>query len=205
MELEYDHNVFDLRANEADKALLVRFFTAPIQNEAKSVDAGRPIFDDTEMIEIRVRGTKDNVVQRPIRADDKARFRDAYRAHKEGSKLLESGTPLAQWPVMTGSQVEELKYMGFVTVEQLAIASDSIVSSIPGLLTLKQKANAFLEFSKGAAPLEQLSKRVEESENEKQVLARQVAELSATVAKLKAQMDADDEPAPARPVTVKAK
>jgi hypothetical protein len=205
MELEYDHNVFDLRANEADKALLVRFFTSPIQSEAKSVEAGRPIFDDTEMIEIRVRGTKDNVVQRPVRQDDKVRFRDAYRAHKDGAKLLESGTPLSQWPVMSGSQVEELKYMGFVTVEQLAIASDSTVGGIPGLLTLKQKANAFLEFSKGAAPLEQLSKRVEESENEKQVLSRQVADLSAMVAKLQAQMAANDDAAPPRTVTVKAK
>jgi hypothetical protein len=190
--LEYNYNDFNSVQHEQDRALLVKFFTAPLKNEERSTEEGRPIFDDVDMIEIRVRGTKDNIVQRPVRADDKQRFRDAWRAHQDGEKAVQSGTPLAQWPVMSTSQVEEMKYLGFVTVEQIAEANDGVVSGIAGLQTLKNKAKAFIEFSKGAAPIEQLQNKLAESANETETLRRQLAETQAALSKLVARADAED-------------
>lgn len=194
--LEYNHNDFNAQQAEQDRALLVRFSTAPLKNDEKSLEEGRPIFDDTEMIEIRVRGTKDNVVVRPVRVDDKQRFREAYRAYQEGTKALSSGTPLAQWPVMSTSQVEEMRYLGFLTVEQIAEANDGVVANISGLQGLKNKAKAFIEFSKGAAPLEQLQKEVSEAKNVNETLARQLAETQAALAALSARMDEQKAEAP---------
>lgn len=190
--LEYNHNDFNGQQAEQDKALLVKFFTMPLRNEEKSLAEGRPIFDDTDMIEIRVRGTKDNIVQRPVRPDDKQRFRDAWRAHQDGEKAVQSGTPLSQWPVMSTSQVEEMKYLGFFTVEQIAEASDSVVAKVTGLQTLKNKAKSFIEFSKGAAPLEQLQTKLTEASNETETLRRQLAETQAALAKLTARAEAED-------------
>jgi hypothetical protein len=190
--LEYNYQDFNSVQSEQDRSLLVKFFTAPLKNEERSVEEGRPIFDDVDMIEIRVRGTKDNIVQRPVRPDDKQRFRDAWRAHQDGEKAVQSGTPLAQWPVMSTSQVEEMKYLGFVTVEQIADANDSVVSSIPGLQTLKNKAKAFIEFSKGAAPIEKLQSQLADSVNETETLRRQLAETQAALSKLVARADAED-------------
>jgi len=190
--LEYNHADFNAAQAEQDRALLVKFFSTPLKNEEKSLVEGRPIFDDVDMIEIRVRGTKDNIVQRPVRSDDKQRFREAWRAHSEGEKAVQSGTPLAQWPIMSSSQVEEMKYLGFVTVEQIANANDSVVANISGLQGLKNKAKAFIEFSKGAAPIEQLQNKLEASTNEVETLRRQLAENQQALAALTARMDKEE-------------
>jgi len=190
--IEYNHNDFNGQQAEQDRALLVKFFSMPLRNEEKSLEEGRPIFDDVDMIEIRVRGTKDNIVQRPVRPDDKQRFRDAWRHHQDGEKATQSGTPLNQWPVMSTSQVEEMKYLGFVTVEQIAEANDSVVSKTSGLQTLKNKAKAFIEFSKGAAPIEQLQTKLAARDNDVETLQRQLAETQAALTKLNARMDAEN-------------
>jgi uncharacterized protein (DUF3084 family) len=192
--LEYNHADFNAQQAEQDRALLVKFFTAPLRNEDKTLAEGRPIYDDVDMIEIRVRGTKDNIVQRPVRPDDKQRFREAWKHHQDGEKAVQSGTPLSQWPVMSTSQVEEMKYLGFVTVEQIAEANDSVVANISGLQGLKNKAKAFIEFSKGAAPIEQLQTKLDASANEVETLRRQLAENQAALAALTARMDKEDQP-----------
>ena len=184
--IEYDVSVFDAPQAEADKSLLVRFFTHPIQNMDRTAAEGRPIFDDTEMIEIRVRGTKDNVVMRPIRPDDKLRFAMQYRHYKERTGELESGTPLKQWPAIGLSQAEELRHLGFTTVEHLADAKDSVVMSIPGMQSLKNKAKAFLDLSKGVAPIERIQKQLDEKTNEAETLKRQLADVALRMAALEA-------------------
>lgn len=186
---DFDLKDFDPRHAEADKALLVRFFTQPLRNEEKSIQEGRPIFDDTEMVEIRVRGEKDNVVVREIRPDDKRRFRDAYKHFREGKTLAESGTPLSAWSVMSASQVEELRYLGFYTVEHVADAADSAVSKFPGMQSLKNRAKLFLEAAKGNAPLEKLSKSLEEKQNEIEALKAQMAAMAKTMEKLSEQVE----------------
>lgn len=203
--LEYNHTDFNPQQAEQDRALLVKFFSTPLKNDEKSLEEGRPIFDDVDMIEIRVRGTKDNIVQRPVRPDDKSRFRDAWKHHEAGEKAAQSGTPLAQWPLMASSQVEEMKYLGFVTVEQIASANDSVVANITGLQGLKNKAKAFIEFSKGAAPLEQMQAKLAESDNVVETLQRQLAETQAALASLSARMDgAQNEKEPAAAPAKKA-
>jgi len=191
--LDFDDAQFvNPQAAQQDANLAVRFYTAPIQNQAKSVDEGRPIFDDTEMVEIRVRGDRNNIVQRPVREDDKRRFRDAYKSYTEGSAQLASGTPLAQWPIMSDSMVEELKYLGFYTVEQVSTASDAVCGKVPGLLTMKQKASAFLELAKGTAPLEKLQEELKETKSTNEALQAQIVELGRRLAAQEAKAPAQE-------------
>lgn len=180
--LDFDHNIFSQQNREADRNLAVRFYSMPIKNEDKSRDAGRPIYDDTMCIEIRVRGDRNNIIQRPVREEDKRRFPDVWRAHEQGKELLNNGTPLTEWPIMSASTVEELKHFGFYTVEQLATANDTILGRMPGLGNLKQRAKLFLELAEGAAPLEKLQKKVEDTESDNEALRRQVADLGARLA-----------------------
>lgn len=194
--LDFDDSQFvNPQTAQQDANLAVRFYTAPIQNQAKSVDEGRPIFDDTEMVEIRVRGDRNNIVQRPVREEDKRRFRDAYKAYTEGSAQLASGTPLAQWPIMSDSMVEELKYMGFYTVEQVSTASDSVCGKVPGLTSMKQKAAAFLELAKGAAPLEKLQEELNATKSTNEALQAQIVELGRRLAEQEKQAAAPAAPA----------
>lgn len=201
-ELDYDVGVFNESAKKADANLAVRFYTQAIQNDARSAEEGRPIFDDVEMIEIRVRGDRNNVVQRPARDDDRRRFRDAYAAFKDAKKEVGSGTPLAEWPIMSSSMVEELKYLGFHTVEHVSEADDSACAKVAGLRTLKQKAQIFLDHAKGGAPLEAMSKanqelqdRLAASERLNSDLSKQLEELTNKFQKLADRLS--DSPAPA--------
>jgi len=183
-ELDYDYNVH--QNNKGDENLAVRFYIAPIKNPAKSTDAGRPIFDDTQMVEIRVRGDRNNVVQRPVREEDKRRFRDAWRAFEEGSKDLDSGTPLSQWPIASQSFVEEMKYLGFHTVEHLATANDRVCADIPGLVTMRERAKHYIELAKGVSPIEGMQEKLDEQEHTIQAQAAQLADLNRMVQELKA-------------------
>lgn len=176
--LDYDHAIFSNAQQEADKNLAVRFYSRPVKDESKSLAEGRPIFVDTDMIEIRVRGDRNNVVHKPVAEEHKARFRAAWDAYKRGQDIGAEGTPLAEWPTMSASMVEEMKYLGFYTVEQLASASDSVCGKFPGVTTLKNKARLFIEYSKDAAPIEKFSKRLEELESQRQVDDRAKADLS---------------------------
>lgn len=187
-ELDYDYNVHT--SEQATRNLAVKFYLHPMQDDVKSDEEGRACYNDVEFVEVRVRGDRNNVVQRPARPDDKRVFRDAYRAFKDGEAQAVSGTPLAEWPTITKSLLEEMKYMGFFTVEQLAEASDSVCSKFAGLQTYKQKAINFLRFAKEAAPIAALQKVADDAKNESEVLRRQLAEMVEGQKTMQAQIEA---------------
>jgi hypothetical protein len=180
-ELEYDHREFSGNS-PAPTNIAVRFFRMPVKNEAKSVDAGRPIYDDMEMVEKRIRGDRNNIVVKPVSDQERKDFRDAYKAFKEDTEVKESGTPLTEWPHVNASLREELRYFGFTTVEHLSEADDNACTRVPGLLGLKARAKAFLELSKGLAPLEKLQTALEAEKSKREALDAQVAELGKLLA-----------------------
>lgn len=191
--LEFDHNVFNQGTQfnrEADKALAIRFYMEAVPNQEKSTEAGRLICDDVPFIEIRVKGDRNNVQMRPVRPDDKQRFRDAWRAFESDQAAPVTGTPLKEWPAISKSMLLELNYLGFVTVEDLAGASDGVCSKMAGLQTFKQKAIAFLELSKSTAPIEQLMSKVTDLSNLVSTLQRQLAEQAELTKQLQTQNDA---------------
>lgn len=136
------------------------------------------------MIEKRVRGNRNDIVNRPVNDQDKREFREIYRQFKDDAEQTgAAGTPLNVWPPITKSMAMELKHMGFHTVEQVAEANDSVCSKMAGLQNLKQKARAFIEFSKGSsAPIEKMSAQIDELKNQVETLMRQNSEMGARLA-----------------------
>ncbi len=100
-----------------DDKLVVMFYQGVMKNEAESAKEGRAIFDNVDFIKIFLPGDRNNIVERPVSADDKVRFAEKYKRYKESKESEEgSGTPLAEWPIITRSMAEELRYLGFRTV-----------------------------------------------------------------------------------------
>jgi hypothetical protein len=162
---EYDHTL--MGSPEGDKKLFVQFYMGFLRNQVKSEEQGRAIFDDVEFIRIHSPGDRTNIVDRPVRPSDKVRFAGQYERFKQGQEIQATGTPLSEWPIVTRGMAEELKYLGFQTVEQVAEANDAACSRHMGLTDLKKKAAAYLEVAKGnTAPIEQLSKRVSEMQSQ---------------------------------------
>lgn len=187
-ELDYDVGVHN--SQDADKNLAVRFYLHPVQDDDASLQQGRPIFVDKEFVEIRIRGDRNNVVQRACREDDKRRFSGPYKDFKTGEESSITGTPLKEWPSMTKSMIEELRYMGFFTVEQLASASDTVCSKFAGLQSYKQRAINFIAYAKDQKPLDQLQAVADDAKNRAETLQRQLAEQSEQMRTMAAQIEA---------------
>lgn len=166
-----------------DENLLVKFYLHPRQNKAKSIEAGRPIFEDVEYIRIMVPGDKDNIVERPARESDRARFPRQYDAFKRGEGDALVGTPLAAWPSIARSQVEELAFFGVKTVEQLASMSDTQIQKFMGLRELRTKAKAYIELAAGNAPLEKMQAELESRDATIATMQKQIADLQARIEK----------------------
>lgn len=147
-EYEADARTFQ-NINMEDGKLYAVFFKDVVKDEGKSEEMGRPIFRDTEFVRIVAPGDKTNVVVRPAREDDKRRFGRQYEAFKRGDAEQIIGTPLAQWPLMTRAQVEELRYFGVLTVEHLADLRDDVKTKIPGSVDLSKRAAQWLNASQG--------------------------------------------------------
>jgi hypothetical protein len=180
-----DPNIFT-RANAGDDSLFVVFYMGVIRNEARTIEEGRPIFDDVECVRIIIPGDKNNVLDRPANARDKQRFSKQYSMFKAGLSEDDqvSGTRLTEWPFLSRGQAEELKHLGIKTVEQLAEVRDDIVSRVPGLTTLKQNASAWLGKAKGAAEAAKTAKLIADQQSQIETLQTAVREQAARIEKM---------------------
>jgi len=128
-----------------DGRLYVQFYLRPVLMTTKSEEEGRPIFTDIEHVRIMVPGDKLSIIDRVASPDDKSRFAEHYKKFKAGIGEEVVGTRLEIVPWMSRSKVEEYKFFGIFTVEQLAEASDQVGQKFPGFQADKQKAQKWLE------------------------------------------------------------
>lgn len=100
----------------------VKFLNVYNENREKSLREGRPIFDEVPSISIQWPGM--DVTVRAIEQRDINEYPELYARFMAGNEPVTEGTPLAEWPMMTGTAMREFQYLGFKTVEQLAAAND---------------------------------------------------------------------------------
>jgi hypothetical protein len=150
--IDFAMNFEESQQDDADKKLFVVFFREAVHNEFKSLEAGRPIFDDIDMIRIHTPGSRDTMVGH-AHYGYQQRFPKQWAQYKNGMEQTVSGTPLNQVPWLTVGQVAELQVMNIKSVEQLAGMPDNVAQKFMNHQALKQQATAFLEAAKGAAPL----------------------------------------------------
>jgi hypothetical protein len=144
-----------------DSKLHVQFYIRPMLQTAASEEAGRPVFADIEHIRIMIPGDKLSIIDRLASSDDKSRFAEHYSKFKAGQGDAIVGTRLEVVPWMTRSKVEEYKFFGVFTVEQLADANDSVGNKFPSFQTDKRKCREFLEATSGTnARIAELEKQI---------------------------------------------
>lgn len=158
--------------------LLIRFATLREKNEAKSLDAGHDVFDDVEVIFIRILGSKDEVVNL-VTDEHRQAYADQYRAWKAGQAAPVSGMPLEEWTAASQSFVDDMRAYGVRTVEQLATLSDGIVGSRPGWMTMRSKAAAYLEQAQADGALAAEKARTKALEDQLAAMQAQIDTLTA--------------------------
>ena len=183
-------NPDDFRPGAGDDKLLVIFHMDIVKDEERSTAEGRPIWRDEEFIRIFVPGDKSNVIDRPIRPTDRARFPKQYAAFKEdrGEEAQIVGTHLRDWPMVGRAQVAEFAHFGIRTVEQLADVRDDLCQKIMGLTGLKQVAGVWLQKAKSTGEAARVAKRLDDAESANKDLQTSMARLMATNEALQAQI-----------------
>jgi hypothetical protein len=160
-----------------DDNVVPLFKILPLENKAKSLLEGRPIFDDVEVIEIRFPGSRNYGVypvdqmshwsndmysgeQRPITYAE--RFRRQYVQFKEHQHQTKSGTPLDVVGFLAAGRREELKSQNIYTVEALAAIDGTELKNLgPGGRELKNQAIEYIAAGKARVPDIQLQAEVE--------------------------------------------
>lgn len=196
-------------AEQVNKLAFADFYNGTMRNDTKSAEAGRPIFDDVEMVRIRWAGNTKNEFHAPAndRSDrpivdpatndkywpkwkDHPDFSDAYEAFKKGQAIASNGTPLEEWPTLSTAKRAELKAINIMTVDQLANLDAGGMKrlGIEGP-KLKEQAKAYLDRAAGAA----VDAR---HQQEREEMQRQIDELKAMI---------NGEPAPVKVTRAKAK
>lgn len=111
-------------------------------------------------------------------------FRRAYGQWKDGQTVTPMGFPIKHWPMVTRAQAENLALARVYSVEELAEASEEVLSNLGlGGRALKERAKAWLESSKGNQS-EQIAALRAENSDLKESVGRQnekIAELEAAI------------------------
>ena len=155
-----------------------RFFNEPVLNPERTRAEGRPVYDDTEMVELIIPGDRLTrgifLANEPSIYDKETGgyisraqlFDDAYKAFKRGEHRAVTGTPLEMWPVLTRARVMEIKAAGILSVEELASVSDSILGRLGmGARDEREQARAWLAAAKGSAEVQAQATRIAQLED----------------------------------------
>lgn len=153
-----DAPAFDANATKGDNAR-PRFYTEAVQNNFRSQQEGRPIFDEKEFVEILVPGDRKTAWVGQVTDEHRRRWPQLYQAWKAGQEAPEEGYALEQWAGINKAQVEELRFAKVRTVEQLAsLPDDALNRCVPmGGWQLREKAQRFLKQMEGSAQTEALA------------------------------------------------
>ena len=153
---------------DPDDNLVALFKQLAVPNPNKSAEAGRPIFDDQEVVEIRRPGAKDygvflatavsHWVDDPFTGGQTKityaeRFRRQYQQFKAHAAQTKSGTPLDYAAFLSEGRRAELRALNIYTVEQLAEVEGAELKNLgPGGRELKNAAMEFIAQSLSGAP-----------------------------------------------------
>ena len=162
---------------DPDDVLVVLFKYFAQENEAKSLEAGRPIYDDIEVCEIRAPGSRDVKVfpatafsrwlddphtGRQTKQTYAERFAHQYRQFKANAAQTKTGTPLDHAPFLSEGKRAELKAQNLYTVEALADIEGAELKNLgPSGREMKTKAMEYIAESKLAAPNKQMVAELE--------------------------------------------
>lgn len=157
---------------EADfKHLHVEFFVEAVENKRKTAENGRPIFDEIEMIRMKIAGDPKTVHVAPAHDPSSARdphtnsrltyaqlHQGPYDAFKAGRVYVGEGTPLSELPWLTEAKRKELAALNIHTAEALAGLDGANLTRLGmGARELKTQAEAWLAKASGSADITRLS------------------------------------------------
>lgn len=169
-----------------EKGVVAIFRNHVNRNEAKSKEAGRPIFDDVEICELRFAGSKnvfvfpatsfshwdvDETTGEQVRVTYAERFPRQWQQFRSKEQQTKAGTPLDYLPWLTEGKKAEFRALNIFTVEALSVIDGFELKNLgPGGREYKEKALEFLASSNDVARITRMEAEIEELRAKNQIL-----------------------------------
>lgn len=197
----------------ATKHLHIEFKNVAVENRAKSLKEGRPIFDQQEQVHIKFVGdTRKELVapahEKCIRdpaTNQWVSYAQLYHRHydafKSGEAAIGEGTPIAELAFLTEARRAELRALHIHTAEALAQLDGTNLSRL-GMFgrELKDQAQAYIQKAKDGALESRLSAENAALRAQLEALSAQVQAMHMpAVPAVPAVPLADDQPAEQEP------
>lgn len=173
------------RPYKGDNHLVVSFTVEEIKNEKKTREIGRAVYDDIEMVHIRIPGDKQLTIDAPAngfctmfdgtQVRYKDRFPEDYDRWHQGLGAAVVGTPLKHAPFLSKAEVSNLVAANVFTIEQLAEMGGPPLRSLgQSGRKWQQQALAYLKSADG-------SRDATSEAAEKAALLERIAQLEAAL------------------------
>lgn len=154
-----------------DSRLLVFFYNRPVLQSVPSQQAGRPIYKDEIYIKIQQPGENLNVIDRPIKDEDKIRFRNMWDKFVHDRTQVPEGTPIDQLFPNYPAVAETLRGHGVYTIEQCANLTAHAIDTIGrGGQEYVNRARKYLDMSDKGAEFHVLQRENDGLKTEMRVL-----------------------------------
>lgn len=158
---------------QQNDALITPFFrNEAIHDAVASKAAGRPIYKDMAVCEIRIAGDRNfapvvpaNAMWRKVEGEEVTyaqRWPEQYRRFLENTAQIADGTPLAELPFLTEGKRQELRALKIYTAEALASLDGKPLASLGANgRGLKAQAQAYLDNATGSAAVTRMAEELE--------------------------------------------
>lgn len=162
-----------------DDRLYVKFYTRSVQNKWQSDQAGRPIFEPRDFIQIIQPGERD-MIDREVREEDQFRFPKQWAAYQAKLEQAPTGTLLSVLYPSEPHIVDSMAALKIITVEQLANLSEQGISRLGmGGREHVKRAKDFIEASEKFTGAHQMQRDLDAARDK-------IAQLEAAIATLQA-------------------
>lgn len=143
---------------------------------------GLPVFRTIEYVELLIAGDKGNSPVKRVTQGVKDQFPNEYamwKSRRVNPDMIGVGIPLSLWPLIPTEMAKALEYMNVFTVQQLAALSDGAISKpgAIGLRDMREKAKAFIDSAKSAAPIAKLEVENKELKQRLELMQTQMEQL----------------------------
>lgn len=181
--IRWNGDVGVVQYGQGDSSMVVMFYHKPVRNMAKSVEEGRPFFENKIFVKIHPPGERLNIVDREASDTDKRRFPMQWAQFQQNSPQVSNGTPIEMLFAANPATAAALQASGVHTVEQCAALSAHAIETIGmGAQTWVNEATRYLEVANKGVKASQLKAALDEKD-------REITSLKHTIELFKAELD----------------
>lgn len=165
-----------------DDQQVVIFRWESIQDQARSREAGRPIYTRHQYVMIHPPGERLNIIDRPVQESDKQRWPRQWQAFIQNRAFVPEGTPIAQLFPANPEVADMLRGLGIHTVEMCAKMTAHAIESVGmGCQDWVNKAKTYLESAQRGVDYHKIEQMEADHRHEVNALKNQIADLVARV------------------------